>query len=378
MPRPGGSYPATYGFRWVALPAFTASAASTASPPRDELLALAPPWLFSAESDFAPPPWPLLGGSVRVDSRGWGAASPPWVLAHFVCSAWPGSDGRVQAMRLWRRWHAIAIGSELSERARAWHEQRRYMVGLARPAGASSLTEAAAWARLVLMAAALSGRTPVLPWVDCHHDHLRDRCVWQAEAPQAEALASKPSGDIASRRAPPTTHPAMAHTRHASPAAAPLGSSCVLRWPSGCGDVMLLPDEAREAAGGSVRVLTPTSPAQLATMLRAMRRTKRVVVAAAAGEMPTTPHAASIAPAFLLIDVGESSGTSRATALRWATTLVRAVVRSNASAVGAGNASGSVRDGVAALHRAKLELPASISKCSIANPAKAFHCQAVC
>ena len=54
-----------------------------------------------------------LCGRVRVDSRGWGAWPPPWVLAHFVCAAFPGSDGREQAMRAWGYWREDAIAKAL-------------------------------------------------------------------------------------------------------------------------------------------------------------------------------------------------------------------------------------------------------------------------
>ena len=110
---------------------------------------------------------PPAGRQVRVDARGWGAARPPWILSHFVCSAWPGSDGREQAMRAWGRWDAPSIGHALPEYASQWGKRRSRMVGLALPVVASTMEELTAWARLVVLSGALLGRTPVLPEARC-------------------------------------------------------------------------------------------------------------------------------------------------------------------------------------------------------------------
>ena len=56
LPRPGGSYPNSYGLRWLELPALP-STAHPRSERGSERLAKAPPWLFSAESDMAPLPY---------------------------------------------------------------------------------------------------------------------------------------------------------------------------------------------------------------------------------------------------------------------------------------------------------------------------------
>ena len=66
-----------------------------------ERVAKAPAWLFSAESDVNP----LVG---RTSATMWGATPPPAAIVHFVCSSWPGSDGRRAAMELWGRWHMRA------------------------------------------------------------------------------------------------------------------------------------------------------------------------------------------------------------------------------------------------------------------------------
>ena len=250
IPRPGGSYGATFGVRWLELPPLGHTGAPTTQRPA-ERIAKAPPWLFSAESDLAPPPWWLLTRGVRVDSRGWGAMPPPWVVAHFVCTAWPGSDGREQAMRVWGHWRAKAIGRDLPEEYHAWREARVRMVGLARPVSQQSehsLDEAAAWVRLVVALALATGRTPVLPAMHCAEKQLLNRCVWQV------AGSNFVDGRLASRQA------------HVG---APHGPTCVLRWPSECSKAMVLPGEAHEAADGSVRRLSPKNASELIALLRA-------------------------------------------------------------------------------------------------------------
>ena len=78
----------------------------------------APPWLFAAESDANPPAGLDASGqtvhSGRVTSSFWAAQPSPVALVHFVCFAWPGSGGRVAAMRLWGRWHQPDISAQLA------------------------------------------------------------------------------------------------------------------------------------------------------------------------------------------------------------------------------------------------------------------------
>ena len=285
LPQPGGSYTPTYGVRWVTLEAGplrvspqaaayfgaaevgarqgdrSAAAVDRSAAAVEETLAKAPPWLFSAESDLSPPPWRILAGGVRVDSRGWGASPPPWVLSHFVCSAWPGSAGREQAMRAWGHWRARAIGRDLPEHARKWREARTHMVGLAQPvslATQGSLEEHTAaayeWARLVIALASATGRTPVLPALRCVEQMMRSRCVWQIRGVRQDSAVA-------------------GHARGRSPVA--VGTTCLLRWPNGCNDAMLLPNEAREAAarestgrGHSIQRIAPSNASELVAMLR--------------------------------------------------------------------------------------------------------------
>ena len=136
---------------------------------------------------------------MRVDSRGWGAAPPPFVLAHFVCSAWPGAAGREQAMRAWGHWRPKSIGREMPSYARSWREARSLMVGLRAPVALSSgrhgtlddmMLEAYEWARLVIALAAATGRTPVLPAMRCTEKLMHGRCVWHVPASGSAAALS--------------------------------------------------------------------------------------------------------------------------------------------------------------------------------------------
>ena len=79
-----------------------------------ERMIKSPPWLFSAESDVyklpealhtRPEKWP----GDRITARYWSATPRPTSLVHFVCSRWPGSDGRKIGMRLLRRWFLADI-----------------------------------------------------------------------------------------------------------------------------------------------------------------------------------------------------------------------------------------------------------------------------
>ena len=90
------------------------SAATSRPSPIIERMIKAPPWLFSAESDVYKNPKmakrsPGYRGGDRVVGRYWGATPPPTALVHFVCTRWPGSDGRKIGMRLLRRWYVQDI-----------------------------------------------------------------------------------------------------------------------------------------------------------------------------------------------------------------------------------------------------------------------------
>ena len=92
----------------------------------------------------------------------------------------------------------------------------------------------------------------------------------------------------------------------------PHGPTCVLRWPSGCGNALLLPSEAHEAAAGSIKRLTPRNASELVSMLRVERNkllgterrydslseARRVAASASANTQQAQP------PKLLLIDLG--------------------------------------------------------------------------
>ena len=80
-----------------------------------ETLALAPAWLFSGEADSGA--WGKPGWPGRTQATYWGHDPPPMVLAHFVCTAWPGSGGRVAAIELWGKWFAQDVEHQLRRAA---------------------------------------------------------------------------------------------------------------------------------------------------------------------------------------------------------------------------------------------------------------------
>ena len=84
MGAPGWPYTRSYTLRQVVLPQRVGRAAAAAAP--QVRMLKAPPWLFSAESDE------YL--HTRVTAEHWHVDPPPQALVHFVCSRWPGSDGR--------------------------------------------------------------------------------------------------------------------------------------------------------------------------------------------------------------------------------------------------------------------------------------------
>ena len=126
-----------------------------------EMLLKAPPWLFSAESD--------AGGAVgRTVATMWGAKPPPAAVVHFVCSSWPGSDGRRTAMRAWGHWHAEAVEAEMDERmVRTLALRRRGFVSFDGPVPAASPKELEPYYRLLSLFAHATRRTPVLPTMRC-------------------------------------------------------------------------------------------------------------------------------------------------------------------------------------------------------------------
>ena len=189
----------------------------------------------------------LTPASQRVDARSWAADPPPWVLAHFVCSAWPGSDGREQALRAWGYWRPNAIRRHLPEYGRQWDAQRQRMLGIADRAHVQTMRDASVLAQLVLGLASHMGRTPVLPALDCNSAFslVRQRCVWIARDQHWQRPGQHPNSS----------------------------ASCLIRWPNGCGDAMLLPSEAEEAAKGST-VTVPVSSSELTNVSKLVAQTQ--------------------------------------------------------------------------------------------------------
>ena len=126
-----------------------------------EAVLKSPPWLFASESDRG-------GKSGRTHATFWGARPPPAAIIHFVCSSWPGSDGRRAAMRLWGRWHAADVYAEAPERGRALAEFRqRGFVSFDAPVDAARPAALMPYLRLLTLVAHATGRTPTLPVVRC-------------------------------------------------------------------------------------------------------------------------------------------------------------------------------------------------------------------
>ena len=135
-----------------------AAAAGNTCPAHAEGMVKAPAWLFSSESDlYVTPgnlhiqgvrhglnPNPKYGGN-RVTAGFWGMVPPVTALVHFVCTRWPGSEGRKIGMRLLRKWYTAEIA--------------RVIGAPPAPASAASVT-ATASATAIASAAALPSSLP--------------------------------------------------------------------------------------------------------------------------------------------------------------------------------------------------------------------------
>lgn len=147
---------------------------------------MAPPWLFSAESDAKVPPSPgetgktPVGGG-RVSASHWGAYPPPAVLVHFVCAAWPGSGGRMAAMELWGKWYASDMAEQLAPRS----GRGRGAVAVA--ARSSPSFDARQWMRLCGLACAFA---------DCTVRRLRKGQAGLALSPCAQWSLDQQPGDL--------------------------------------------------------------------------------------------------------------------------------------------------------------------------------------
>ena len=105
--QPGGTYGNAYTLRSLEYNADGGDA-------KRERMIKVPPWLFSAESDVYKTPRhmkdrPTRFAGDRVVARYWSVTPAPTTLVHFVCTRWPGSDGRKIGMRLLKKWYAADI-----------------------------------------------------------------------------------------------------------------------------------------------------------------------------------------------------------------------------------------------------------------------------
>jgi hypothetical protein len=83
-----------------------------------EAMLKAPPWLFSAESDLYPPYQKMEMAHPRperVIGTYWGVLPPVTCLVHFVCTRWPGSEGRKIGMRLLRKWYRAEVARVVAD-----------------------------------------------------------------------------------------------------------------------------------------------------------------------------------------------------------------------------------------------------------------------
>ena len=159
----------------------------------------APAWLFSAESDQAPPSTRVRLGAVRVDATAWAAA--PWVLLPLCARR--GRAPTEEAPGDARVGSVAPRGGGAGCPPRVQHDQlRRAMIGYAAPLDcAPSQPAARAALKLLAAAAAALGRTPVLPALRCAQPLLQKRCAWLVP-PSRDG--GSPSACSAGRRAAPT------------------------------------------------------------------------------------------------------------------------------------------------------------------------------
>ena len=194
-----------------------------------ETVAKAPPWLFSGESDASLP-------TGRTAATFWGATPPPAAVVHFVCTSWPGSDGRRAAMRAWGQWHAREVEAETADPklAAAFARRRRGFVSFDGPVAAADPEALAPYYRLLALVAHATRRTPVLPTMRCDMSGQR----WVDERIHVR------TGDMRRREKirHPTPRPCgwAEHTLGGEQHGRPL---CIQRPMQGCFHAFATPDE---------------------------------------------------------------------------------------------------------------------------------------
>ena len=346
MGLPGEPYIPRYALRSMELGANTsATSSSLAKGTRMvERVLKVPPWLFSAESDDYPCPAakaPAVGSRVwsaggkekrhglRVTARHWHTKPSPTALVHFVCSRWPGSDGRKIAMRLYGRWllEDVAWVGEAADAAYAAASKQhatpeamqaaaaaavaavptttpppppRRIVGFAAPlplekvdrwqASTQSWVRRTrqtkgkiiepqslqAWHALTATLALASKRAAVMPLFECARMlSTTSRWAWVLEAPgtsdgDAAAGLDRPTGKEGARP-----------------------KACILRYGTGCFTKLAYPEEAAAAiAAGDTHTVTldAITPAAIRTLLAAL-----------------SANATAAAPRALFIDVAAAA-----------------------------------------------------------------------
>ena len=213
-----------------------------------ERVGKAPPWLFSAESDVSP-------ATGRTAATMWGAVPPPAAVVHFVCSSWPGSDGRRAAMALWGHWHAARIDGALGAPHQATQRaRRRALLALAAPLSVDTPAAMGPFLRLLTLLARLSGHTPVLPLTRCTAPPPPPPPSSSAgtQAPAAQPVqpvqagpAARRTGWVASRDVPRPCGWVVHHVGGVA-LSPPL---CVQRPSEGCFTAMATPTDTAAALG---------------------------------------------------------------------------------------------------------------------------------
>ena len=372
MGLPGEPYIPRYALRSMELGANTsATSSSIAKGTRMvERVLKVPPWLFSAESDDYPCPAakaPAVGSRVwsaggkekrhglRVTARHWHTKPSPTALVHFVCSRWPGSDGRKIAMRLYGRWllEDVAWVGEAADAAYAAASKQhatpeamqtaaaaavaalptttppkppRRIVGFAAPlplekvdrwqASTQSWVRRTrqtkgkviepqslqAWHALTATLALASKRAAVMPLFECARMlSTTSRWAWVLEAPgtsdgDAAAGLDRPTGKEGARP-----------------------KACILRYGTGCFTKLAYPEEAAAAiAAGDTHTVTldAITPAAIRTLLAALSANATVAapralfidVAAAASRTTTEDLIATMREIFEDETVGAKLG----------------------------------------------------------------------
>eukprot|EP00965_Chrysotila_dentata_P208360 6184642-Pleurochrysis_carterae.AAC.3 len=122
-----------------------------------ERVAKMPAWLLSSEADSPMP-----------SASAWGERPPSAAMVHFVCSAWPGSDGRRAALRLWGLWRQADVDAVMGEQVAKLQQERTHrFVAFSSLVPALSPAELTPYLRLISLLGLISGRTPVLPLMPC-------------------------------------------------------------------------------------------------------------------------------------------------------------------------------------------------------------------